>query len=281
MFHWNHTAMNKQAKNEQIIDYLTGELSKEDNEAFEKYLKNDPALAGEVKDLAKTRKLLSFVYDEEVIEPPIYQFLDQDKYNGRFPRVVWVVASIAASICLLMLVGYLTKFNAGYQDNRLQLGFGQSVQQQVTRADMEQLLTNFKSNTEKDWGMAFASMKNKVSHDFEASLSQQQNKIDKIAKSVNTMPDDRIEFFIKQISLENRKSINNFYETSTKQQEQYLRSLMLQFYDYLNQQREEDLRLVEANLLRLKSDNDEKQELTNQVLARIISTVNQQNSAGQ
>ena len=60
-----------------------------------------------------------------------------------------------------------------------------------------------------------------------------------------------------------------------------MRRILLDFQDYLDNQRQGDLRFIQANMLELKSTSELKQEETDKILANIITTVNNQNSLGQ
>ena len=86
--------------------------------------------------------------------------------------------------------------------------------------------------------------------------------------------------FIAQLQDENKKAMQNFYQASADNQQIYMRNILLDFNDYLDEQRKKDLQYIQANMLEIKNTSELKQEETDKILANIITTVNNQNSAG-
>jgi hypothetical protein len=100
-------------------------------------------------------------------------------------------------------------------------------------------------------------------------------------KSPEGVEDEQILAFITQLQEENKRMMQNFYQASAAEQQKYMRNILLEFNTYLDQQRQQDLQFIQANMLELKSSSELKQEATDKILASIITTVNKQNSPGQ
>jgi len=72
--------------------------------------------------------------------------------------------------------------------------------------------------------------------------------------------------------------MERYFEITNVTQQQYVQSLLTEFSDYLDSQREEDLLQIQLSLSNLKENQDMQKLETNQVLASIINTVNNQNN---
>ena len=86
--------------------------------------------------------------------------------------------------------------------------------------------------------------------------------------------------FINQLKDENKKAMQKFYQANADNQQTYMRNILLDFNEYLDEQRKKDLQYIQANMLEIKNTSELKQEETDKILANIITTVNNQNSAG-
>ena len=76
---------------------------------------------------------------------------------------------------------------------------------------------------------------------------------------------------------ENRKVIENLFSLSNAQQQRMINDVLVDFSAYLENQRQNDLRLIQANFNGLKDNTETNLKETNQILASIITTVNNQN----
>ena len=63
-----------------------------------------------------------------------------------------------------------------------------------------------------------------------------------------------------------------------KQQQDYFQAVLTEFSDYMENQREEDLRLIRRSLINLQESQEAQKAETDQILANIITTVNNQNN---
>jgi hypothetical protein len=122
---------------------------------------------------------------------------------------------------------------------------------------------------------------------FAAQLEQNQRLTEKEikrvanAKTKASIEDEQILAFIAQLKDENRQMMQTFYQVSADEQQKYMRNILLNFQDYLDERRQEDLQVIQANLLEMQNTSELKQEETDKILASIITTVNNQNSSGQ
>ena len=101
--------------NQAIIDYLYGEMDHSELKAFEKQIADDPALRKEVESLKSVRGELGRLEDKEVMEPfSIWGHTRTGRMSsGKQPKSILLkpITAIAASLILLMLVGFATNFS--------------------------------------------------------------------------------------------------------------------------------------------------------------------------
>ena len=269
-----------------IVDYLYGELAPDMLNKFEEYMLQNTEFASEVKDLRLTQELLPTLPDEEVILP--LNFSANTATDGvPITSRKWLYPlSIAASIAAILVVGYFTKFSVSYGDEGFRMAFSDDVPAQqvsLSKAEINAIIDNKVNLASNQMGKQIAEMQT----DFTSLLEQNQqitkSEIKRVAnrKQQTEIEDEQILAFISQLKEENLKMMQTFYQASADDQQKYLRNVLLDFQDYLDNQRQDDLQFIQANMLELKSNSESKQEETDKILANIITTVNYQNSVGQ
>jgi hypothetical protein len=67
-------------------------------------------------------------------------------------------------------------------------------------------------------------------------------------------------------------------QTSSSQQQDYFQAVLTEFSDHLENQREEDLRLIRRSLIDLQESQQTQKQETDQILASILTTVNNPNN---
>lgn len=269
-----------------IVDYLYGELAPDILKKFEDYMQQNTEFAREVNDLRLTHEILPTLPDEEVILPVNFTA------NVAIERAVgtslkWLYPlSIAASIAAILVVGYFTQFSISYGEEGFRMAFNDSVPAQeasLTKDEINAIIDNRVNLASNQWGKEITELQTS----FTSLLAQNQRiteiEIKRVAATrvQSEIDDEQILAFISQLKEENLKMMQNFYQVSAEDQQQYLRSVLLDFQNYLDNQRQEDLQFIQANMLELKSSSELKQEETDKILANIITTVNIQNSVGQ
>src|SRR5688572_17749388 len=111
------------ASEQDLMAYLYGELEGKEKEMVEQYLLENTDARLELEKLKQLRHALGHIKDKEVIAPPIF-------ISDSRPPFIWnapyfkTIASIAASLLLIMLVGRLAGLQIGYAGNELRISFG-------------------------------------------------------------------------------------------------------------------------------------------------------------
>jgi hypothetical protein len=278
--------MIKRPSDQQFIDFLYEELSSEEMEKMANYLAAHPKVREEINEIKRTRGILSELPDEEILEPNFRDFTVQDireQPTKRMPPNVWLITSIAASLLLLLIAGYVTRLNLSYSEEGFRLGFGQFEQptsENLTVDDIQKIVDARIAGQQEDWNKKWQAFESNLSEQLAHNIGLQREQINRLAKAEKSISDDQILSFVDQLKHENKIQLASFYEATARDQEAYMKQVLNEFFEYLHDQREEDLRLIQANMLEIKSATDERQQETDKILASIITTVYNQNSAG-
>lgn len=266
----------------EIIDYLYGELSPDKKEEMEKFIKENPEFSKELDSVRLTIGLLPNVEDEEVIPPvPLAGISGNNVVPISSRRWVYPI-SIAASIAAILLVGYFTNFSISIGGQGFSLGFNKPVKEvnSLDEAQVQALIDKNNNLREAEWYSKLEAAETGFSTNLQEERTITDGKIYRLAQNKPEIDEEQVLTFLSQLKDENEKMMKSYYESSAEEQQEYMRNVLIEFSSYMDQQRQNDMQFIQANMLNLKSSTDQKQEETNKILANIITTVNQ-NSVGQ
>jgi hypothetical protein len=115
----------------------------------------------------------------------------------------------------------------------------------------------------------------------DARLVSLETGLDAYSKTTAGTPDmpgkQEIEDYIKLAQNSQAQLLRDYLQSSTELQQEQFKSILVQFSDYMQEQRREDLRMIQRNFVNLKENQDQQKKQTDEVLARILTTVNTQN----
>lgn len=234
-----------------LMAYLEGELSKEEESKVVAYLETHPEEKQELDEILSVRKIMGKLQDKEVTTP---SFVFEDSATvvvsgkgGSFNTFLRSSMAIAASISLLLLVGYFTEFRVTSTDAGMQLSFGGNKTTTVdssalTKDDIKDMMQEALASNNED----LVGRINEVEDDFKvraeelmASSNQKVNyKLDQ----------DLLSEYVSQIKQENRNIILSLMEGSSQDQKAYMDELMTDFATFVASQREEDLNLIQNSI---------------------------------
>ncbi len=283
--------MDPKVNKEQIIAYLYGELSEEEARRVEEYLQNHPAAAAEFESFTGLRKSLNKIQDVEVTQPVI--MLDHGRFaNG--PQAIFrnrffrKIAAVAAVITLGLLAAKFTGLNVSYRDQALTIAFNleESVPNKIAensdpKTDKISLKVDSMQRLQASINEFFMPENQKVIQRL-TSLESCVEALDKKTrqpvamvsnKTAETPPYD-MEALARQVSQQNLLLFSEIVKASQQQQEAYIKSLFSEFSHYIQTQRMEDLIKIETTLKVLKQESELDKLETDEVIARLIQTVN-------
>ena len=271
-----------------LMAYLYGELEAPEKEAMDKYLFEHPEARQELERLQYMRTMLSNVEDKEVIAPPIFVGENKVRLLWNVPYLKTIV-SIAASLLVGILVGRLSGMRIQYQASELRISFGdvqmntpsEAVKPSDLSTEQVQAMIN-KSLNQNNLVMqsSLRETQEQLDASITKSLATNSNKIDKLVREASVASQDQIRQFVSGIQTENLQLVKSYFKLSGDEQKQYIESLLVDFSKYLQQQRNDDLQLVQTRLNSLEKNTDVFKQETEQILSSIITTVGNKNSIG-
>ncbi len=234
-----------------LTSYLYGELSKEEHEKVEVYLAGHPDLKKELEEILSMQKLMAGIQDKEIEVPtfiidekPQVLVTKSRTIDGFIRRTL----AVAASISILLVVGYFTSLSIVSSDAGIEISFGESMETEA--------LTPVFDNEIKSWMISALennteSLLDKIDK-MEEELSVQSRQLTSISSSTEIrkvqLSEELLEQYVKQIKKENRDIILSLMEVSGVNQKRYMDEVMTDFANFMEEQRRNDLLLIEAHL---------------------------------
>lgn len=274
--------MDNQDFNRELLDYLYGEMTPNEKKEFEQKLSESETLQNELRELTAVREELDSLKDKEVMEPfSTWGKTRSSRWfnanQGRRMIIFRPVTAVAASLVILMLVGYLTNFSISINSNGFQAGFGNQVvsenQNYLSEADVQSLVNQEVQRSNKELLARLTEAEEGYSQKInmlETSLKSIENK----DKSAPITSEDLQNFFVNAEN-KNAEILKEYLKLTSTQQQDYFRTMLTQFNDFYRQQREDDLTLIQTSLLEMQQNQSAQKQETDQAIASLFSTVNQ------
>lgn len=272
-----------------LIAYLYGELEGKDKEALEQYLLENAEARMELDKLKQLRLTLGHIKDKEVIAPPIFVGDNRQRFFWNTPYFKTIV-SIAASLLIIMMVGKFSGMQVRYSNSELKISFGdapevkhvETVQPNpsLTSAEIQEMINASLNQNNLAMQASWTETQKKLDASIMKNLALNSGKIDNLVRESSAASQDQIRQFVSEMQTENMRLVKNYFQLTSGEQKQYIESLLVDFAKYLQQQRNDDLQVVQTQLKSLQQNTDIFKQETEQILTSIISTVGNKNSLG-
>ena len=260
-----------------LIAYLYGELPADEAASVQAYLQANPDALRKLQALGETKNILSNVQDKEVIAPPI--FMDDTKVVSFWHNsYVKTVMSIAASLLFIMVAGKLLGTEINYAGGELKISF--SGKKEQTKEIVDSSLTEEKVNDMIQSSLAknnevittrFTEDQKQLSQSISKNLDQNSKKIDALMKTASDASRDQVRGFVASLQNDNLKLMKDYFQLSTADQRKYTEGLLVDFSEYLKEQRRQDLMMLQTRVTSIEKTTDQFKQETEQILASIIS----------
>lgn len=260
--------------------YLYGELEGAERERMEKLLKESAEARTELENFRALQKMLRSVEDKEVIAPPIVM-------DGTKQRNLWdypyakTILSIAASLLLLMIVGRVTNTSISTDESGLHIGFGEqkpatpTVSEPVlTSAEVQQMINASLSQNNSAWQSSLAENRQQIDASIRKSLASNninRERLDALVQEVASASKEQIQGYVANLQNENMKMMQNYMQLTSTEQKDYMENLLVDFSKYLQQQRNDDLRLLQTKITDVEQNSNLFKAETEQILTSLIS----------
>ncbi len=256
-----------------LISYLYGELSAEEQAKVEEYLSGNEEARRELEELRSTLSIMGQLKDK-VVDVPTFTF-DQSS------RVVVAEAStvsfwkktmaIAASVAVLIFIGYLTNFNVSVGEQGFQLAFG-NQNSGFSHEEVQSMITEAIAKNNNELNRQLASREADIKEfaaDRDQSLQNQFVKqVNNGAKSEPDWESERQQYlaYLKQL-----------IEDSEAMQKRYTDQVLTDFAIFLDIQRQNDMEVFQTRLNNLEDNTELNSYKTDQILSNLGSDVENPN----
>jgi hypothetical protein len=240
-----------------LAEYLAGELSAEENAKVEAYLEAHPSEKKELEEILSMQKMMGKLGDKEVAAPSfVFEesptiMIAKHRFIDRFLKSS---LAIAASIALLLLVGYFTSFSITQNLDGLQISFGNTISTDGGEMSKDEM---------KAWMQeALAENNNELLNQINEVKSELGNSKNVQLASNKTTPvavdKQLVEQYISELRLANRDIILRLLEDSERSQQAYFTGVMTDFANFMETQREKDLDRIQLQFSSFISGSEDR-----------------------
>src|SRR5258708_37950953 len=110
------------------------------------------------------------------------------------------------------------------------------------------------------------------------NLNLNSYKIDRLMQTASSASQEQVRKFVGQIQNDNLKLMKDYMQLSATGQKEYIETLLVDFSKYLQEQRKQDVQLLQTRLNSIKHNTDQFNQDTEQLLTSLLtnnSTTNQ------
>jgi hypothetical protein len=260
------------------VAYLYGELTGAEKESVERYLAETPEARVELEKLQQVRKLLGEVQDKEVIAPPI-GFDNGGSRFALFTPYIRTILGIAASLVLILVAGRLTGVQINASGQELRISFGEPATQEepappVSATEVRQMINSSLAENNTVLRESWQRSQEALDASIRENLAQNSSRIDKLLSKTSSASEQQISDFAASMQARNMQMIQDYYKLTANEQKQYLEELLVDFSKYLQQQRNDDLMIMQSRMNSIEQNTDIFRQETEQILSSIISNAN-------
>lgn len=261
-----------------LVAYLYGELTGAEKESVERYLAETPEARVELEKLQQVRKLLGEVQDKEVIAPPI-GFDNGGSRFALFTPYIRTILGIAASLVLILVAGRLTGVQINASGQELRISFGEPATQEepappVSATEVRQMINSSLAENNTVLRESWQRSQEALDASIRENLAQNSSRIDKLLSKTSSASEQQISDFAASMQARNMQMIQDYYKLTANEQKQYLEELLVDFSKYLQQQRNDDLMIMQSRMNSIEQNTDIFRQETEQILSSIISNAN-------
>ncbi len=264
--------------------YLYDELEGTEKERMDLYLLENPNARVQFEQFQKLRGTLSSVEDKEVIAPPI--FVGDSKQRFLSNPYFKVIISIAASLILVILVAKFSGMRVGISRNEFRLSFGapevekiKPIQNEETKPsgltpdEVQQMISTALAENNNSQQTNWKQAQKKLDASIQKNLVANTERIDLLLRQAATASQDQVRDYVAGLQAENMNQVKDYFELTSTEQKKYMETLLVDFSQYLQQQRNNDLQLVQSQMQSLEQNTNIFKQETEQILTGIISSV--------
>lgn len=272
--------MNYKPDESTLIAYLYDELNEKEKSKVEDYFLKHPGELKKLQELNDVRAIISHVQDKEVIAPPV--FVDDSGTRSLWQSAYFKMSlGIAASILFLLVAGKILGPDISYSKGELRISFGNKNEQQLvptntlTEEKVKAMISNsLASNNE----LIQKSSKEDQQKMLQTLAEMNSKKMDALTTTASQASREQVQTFVASLQEQNLKMLKDYFQLSSTEQKKYMEGLLTDFSSYLQEQRKQDLQLVQTKMNYLEKNNNQLKQETEQFLTSLISNPTRKNN---
>jgi hypothetical protein len=263
--------------------YLYGELESAERERMERYITEHAEARTELENLKALRKVMQGVEDKEVIAPPIVLGDSKQRSLWEYPYAKTIL-SIAASLLLIMVVGRVTQTSVATDENGLRISFGQLKQTEplvsqpaLSAESIQQMIDASLHQSKTSWQTSLEENKQKIDESMREAITannRNNERLDALVQQVAAASKDQVQGYVASLQSDNMRMMQNYLQLTANEQKDYMENLLVDFSKYLQQQRNDDLRLLQTKITDVEQNNNLFKAETEQILTNLIGSGN-------
>lgn len=263
-----------------FMAYLYNEMESLEKEKFERYLLENPEAQKSLAGFQRLSRMMGAVKDKEVIAPPIVIGDMNPGFNWNAPYLKTIL-SIAASLILIILAGRMAGIQATMVGNEFKLSFGAPAEAPVktekpsslTAQEVQNMINSSLNQNNLAMQTNWKQTQDKLDASVRTNLAVNSAKINELVMQASTASQDQIRQFVAGMQSQNSQIMKDYFQLTSTEQKKYIENLLVDFSKYLQQQRTDDLQLVQSRLNNLEQNTDMFKQETEQILSSIITSV--------
>lgn len=245
-----------------LMEYLYGEMDASAKEEFEQLLKTDEALQKELDTMQKTRSFLAT--DRDLVPQGKVQIVSHSGIgkNSIF-RSKWF--TMAASLLMLLIAGKLLDIRMVAKSGEFVVQFGDRVES--PKDDMLQMIREELKTEHQFLELQLASFQQQLEQKLESPAPEIQKGFQTQFASYNR----QIKNLKTDLEVAQADRYNTFMDQMQRDQKQYSKELMQGMFQFVEAQRQEDLKLISQgfkNLSRAIQLGEDYAQFANQPLQK-------------
>ncbi len=269
--------MNYKPDEATMMSYLYGELEPAEQKKVEEYLQQNPDEKKRIEEWSFTRSVFAGLEDKEVIAPPI---ITTDNTRPFWKENYFrMPLGIAASLMLFLVVAKLIGLSLTYSPGEFKVAFGEKVEKvesvqipTLTEQQVGEMIRTSLAMNNETIKESWAADRKDFQKAIQGNLNKNSNKIDKLMQTASAANQEQVKQFVAQIQNDNLKLMKDYMQLSATGQKEYIESLLVDFSKYLNEQRKQDLQILQAKVNKVEQNTDIFKQETEQILTSLIST---------
>lgn len=264
-----------------LMAYLYGELEATEKREVEAFLEKNPERLKEMEHLGFVQKALSHVNDKEVIAPPIFYDTARTAKNNVFSLnngFLKYSVGIAAAFIMVMVAAKVLGVRASYSGNQLTVAFGEQETikptETISESQVRNMIDESMVRNNEFVKLTLNESQNRWYDALAQSNSKNASRMSEISKTAVADTQDQIRQFLEGVRTENNQIVQDYLRLSANDQKQFIENLLVDFSQYMQEQRKSDFSLVNTRLANLEQENSQFKEEASQILTSLISNSN-------